>query len=85
VGGFGSAVAAARCDVVVPVKRIGVLDLLVDHAEPDHQSAALGLTSPQIAEKVLNAFLQYSAVNCELLKTYKGHKPTLCPCVSNNS
>lgn len=67
VGGFGSAVAEALldADVVVPVKRIGVPDLLVDHAEPDQSKAALGLTSPQIAEKVLNAFFntQLSTVN----------------------
>ncbi len=68
VGGFGSAVAEALldADVVVPVKRIGVPDLLVDHAEPDQSKAALGLTSPQIAEKVLKAFFnnQLSTVNC---------------------
>ena len=68
VGGFGSAVAEALldADVVVPVKRIGVPDLLVEHAEPDQSKAALGLTSPQIAEKVLKAFFnnQLSTVNC---------------------
>ena len=68
VGGFGSAVAEALldADVVVPVKRIGVPDLLVEHAEPDQSKAALGLTSPQIAEKVLKAFFnnQLSIVNC---------------------
>src|SRR4028119_2292957 len=67
VGGFGSAVAEALldADVVVPVKRIGVPDLLVEHAEPDQSKAALGLTSPQIAEKVLKAFFnnQLSTVN----------------------
>jgi len=78
VGGFGSAVAEALdADVVVPVKRIGVPDLLVDHAEPDQSKAALGLTSPQIAEKVLNAFY-YSAVNCELLKPTTKDTNRLC-------
>jgi 1-deoxy-D-xylulose-5-phosphate synthase len=58
MGGFGSAVAEALLDanVVVPVKRLGVPDVLVDHAEPDQSKAALGLTSSQIAEQVLQAF-----------------------------
>ena len=58
VGGFGSAVAEALldADIVVPVKRIGVPDILVDHAEPDQSKAELGLTSPQMAEQVLKAF-----------------------------
>lgn len=67
MGGFGSAVAEALLDanIVVPVKRIGVPDVLVDHAEPDQSKATLGLTSPQIAEQVLKAFFshQMSAVN----------------------
>lgn len=58
IGGFGSAVAEALldADVVVPVKRIGVPDILVDHAEPDESKAQLGLTTPQMAEQILNAF-----------------------------
>ncbi|KJH73015.1 1-deoxy-D-xylulose-5-phosphate synthase [Aliterella atlantica] len=58
IGGFGSAVAEALldADVVVPVKRIGVPDILVDHAEPDESKADLGLTTPQMAEQILNAF-----------------------------
>ncbi|TFI56088.1 1-deoxy-D-xylulose-5-phosphate synthase [Mastigocladus laminosus UU774] len=58
MGGFGSAVAEALldADIVVPIKRIGVPDILVDHAEPNQSKAELGLTSPQIAEKVLQAF-----------------------------
>ena len=57
-GGFGSAVAEALldADVVVPVKRIGVPDILVDHAQPNESKAALGLSSSQIAERVLQAF-----------------------------
>ncbi len=56
MGGFGSAVAEALLDndVVVPVKRFGVPDKLVDHAKPDESKADLGLTSPQIAEEILN-------------------------------
>ncbi|AFY89569.1 1-deoxy-D-xylulose-5-phosphate synthase [Chroococcidiopsis thermalis] len=58
MGGFGSAVAEALLDanVVVPVKRIGIPDTLVDHAEPNESKADLGLTSPQIAETVRQAF-----------------------------
>jgi 1-deoxy-D-xylulose-5-phosphate synthase len=67
MGGFGSAVAEALldADVVVPVKRLGVPDILVDHAEPDQSKAALGLTSSQMAEQVLKAFFssQMSAVS----------------------
>jgi 1-deoxy-D-xylulose-5-phosphate synthase len=60
MGGFGSAVAEALldADIVVPVKRIGVPDILVDHATPDQSFAELGLTSPQIAETVLQAFFK---------------------------
>lgn len=60
MGGFGSAVAEALldADVVVPVKRIGIPDVLVDHAEPNESKADLGLTSPQIAERVLQAFFK---------------------------
>ncbi|MGB3651337.1 MAG: 1-deoxy-D-xylulose-5-phosphate synthase [Rivularia sp. (in: cyanobacteria)] len=66
MGGFGSAVAEALldADILVPIKRIGVPDILVDHAKPDESKAELGLTSPQIAQKVLKAFFsnQPSAV-----------------------
>ncbi len=67
IGGFGSGVAEALldADIIVPVKRIGVPDVLVDHAEPDESKAELGLTSPQMAEQVLKAFFsqQMSAVS----------------------
>ncbi|MDJ0713082.1 MAG: 1-deoxy-D-xylulose-5-phosphate synthase [Prochloraceae cyanobacterium] len=58
IGGFGSAVAEALLDndVLVPLQRFGVPDKLVDHAKPDESKADLGLTSPQIAEKVLHKF-----------------------------
>ncbi len=58
MGGFGSAVAEALLDnnVVVPVKRFGVPDILVDHAEPKESFADLGLTSPQIAEQIRTTF-----------------------------
>ncbi len=67
MGGFGSAVAEALLDndILVPVKRFGVPDKLVDHAKPDESKADLGLSSSQIAEQVLKAFFskQPSAVS----------------------
>ncbi len=67
MGGFGSAVAEALLDndILVPVKRLGVPDKLVDHAKPDESKADLGLSSSQIAEQVLKAFFskQPSAVS----------------------
>ncbi|MFN6527532.1 1-deoxy-D-xylulose-5-phosphate synthase [Nostoc sp. ChiSLP03a] len=66
MGGFGSAIAEALldADILVPVKRFGVPDVLVDHAEPNESKTELGLTSHQIAERVLQAFFkrQLSAV-----------------------
>ncbi|MBD2480967.1 1-deoxy-D-xylulose-5-phosphate synthase [Planktothrix sp. FACHB-1365] len=58
MGGFGSAVAEALLDnnVVVPVKRFGVPDILVDHAEPNESFADLGLTSSQISEQIRDTF-----------------------------
>lgn len=58
MGGFGSAVVEALQDnnVLVPVKRFGVPDILVDHAKPDESKANLGLTSSQMVEQILTAF-----------------------------
>ncbi|MEE3716135.1 1-deoxy-D-xylulose-5-phosphate synthase [Tumidithrix elongata RA019] len=55
MGGFGSAVMEALmdCGVVVPVQRIGVPDILVDHASPEQSFAELGLTSGQISDRIL--------------------------------
>ena len=57
-GGFGSAVAETLSDnnILVPLKRFGVSDRLVDHAKPNESKADLGLTSPQIAEQILQVF-----------------------------
>ena len=66
MGGFGSAVAEALLDanILVPIKRLGVPDILVDHATPDESKAELGLTSPQLAQTILKTFFsnQPSAV-----------------------
>jgi 1-deoxy-D-xylulose-5-phosphate synthase len=66
VGGFGSAIAESLLDndAVVPVTRIGVPDLLVDHAEPKQSMVELGLTPAQIADRVRKSFSpQLSAVS----------------------
>lgn len=57
-GGFGSAVLEAFQDhgLLVPVFRIGIPDQLVDHASPDESKRALGLTPPQMAERILERF-----------------------------
>jgi 1-deoxy-D-xylulose-5-phosphate synthase len=64
MGGFGSAIAESLMDlnVVVPIKRIGVPDILVEHATPDESLASLGLTSDKIAETVRNAFFTQKPV-----------------------
>ncbi len=58
MGGFGSAImeSLSDLDVVVPVKRIGVPDILVEHDTPDGSLATLGLTGSHIAETVRNHF-----------------------------
>ncbi len=58
MGGFGSAVteALAENNVLVPVKRFGVPDILVDHAKPDESKADLGLSSSQMTEQILSGF-----------------------------
>ena len=48
--------ALADNNILVPVKRLGVPDILVDHAEPNESFASLGLTTPQIAEQILQTF-----------------------------
>ncbi|MBK4731814.1 1-deoxy-D-xylulose-5-phosphate synthase [Oxynema sp. CENA135] len=65
MGGFGSAVAEALLDnnVLAPVLRLGVPDVLVDHAKPDESKANLGLTPAQMADRVLQTFkVQLSSV-----------------------
>jgi 1-deoxy-D-xylulose-5-phosphate synthase len=58
MGGFGSGVAEALLDAQVSAKvvRLGVPDVLVDHATPDQSKAALGLTPSQMAETILSKF-----------------------------
>ncbi|MBT9312084.1 1-deoxy-D-xylulose-5-phosphate synthase [Leptothoe kymatousa] len=58
MGGFGSAVAESLIDrdINVPIFRLGVPDVLVDHATANESKAALGLTPSQMAEKILKRF-----------------------------
>ncbi|NDJ18254.1 1-deoxy-D-xylulose-5-phosphate synthase [Myxacorys almedinensis] len=57
-GGFGAALLEAMMDaeVVVPVTRVGVPDLLVDHATAEESKAELSLTPPQMADRILKLF-----------------------------
>ena len=57
-GGFGAAVVETLVDhdVLVPVLRIGIPDLLVDHASPDQSKQSLGLTPAQMADGILQRF-----------------------------
>jgi 1-deoxy-D-xylulose-5-phosphate synthase len=57
-GGFGAAVMEAlhERDVLVPMLRLGIPDQLVDHASPDESKQALGLTPPQMAERICERF-----------------------------
>jgi 1-deoxy-D-xylulose-5-phosphate synthase len=57
-GGFGGAVVEALNDhdVLVPVLRIGIADVLVDHASPDQSKQALGLTPAQMLDRILDRF-----------------------------
>jgi 1-deoxy-D-xylulose-5-phosphate synthase len=59
-GGFGSAVLEALQDhnLMVPVTRLGVPDLLVEHATPDQSKAELGLTPAQMVDRILKLFSQ---------------------------
>ena len=58
IGGFGSAIVELLndYDIHIPVLRLGIPDILVDHASPDQSKRALGLTPKQMSEKILNKF-----------------------------
>jgi 1-deoxy-D-xylulose-5-phosphate synthase len=60
IGGFGSAIAEVLSDndILIPLKRFGVNDHLVDHATPEQSKADLGLTSPQIVEQIIQVFFK---------------------------
>ena len=58
LGGFGSAIVELLNDndINVPVLRIGIPDVLVDHASPDQSKKKLGLTAEQMSERIFNKF-----------------------------
>ncbi len=58
IGGFGSAIVELFNDkeVNIPVYRIGIPDVLVDHASPDQSKEKLGLMPDQMADKIIEKF-----------------------------
>ncbi len=58
VGGFGSAIVELLNDneINIPVYRIGIPDVLVDHASPDQSKEKLGLMPDQMADKIVKKF-----------------------------
>ena len=58
IGGFGSAVVELLNDneINIPVYRIGIPDVLVDHASPDQSKEQLGLKPNQMADKIIKKF-----------------------------
>jgi 1-deoxy-D-xylulose-5-phosphate synthase len=63
-GGFGSAVTEAIVDarIMAEIDRIGVPDILVEHASPNESLSSLGLTSSQIADRIRTGFFADSKV-----------------------
>ncbi len=64
-GGFGSAVLEAfqEANLTPEVLRLGVPDLLVEHATPDESKTDLGLTPKQMAERILARFASAKPVS----------------------
>jgi len=58
IGGFGSAIVELLNDndIHIPVLRLGIPDILVDHASPDQSKRTLKLTPEQMSERILNKF-----------------------------
>ena len=58
IGGFGSAIVEMLNDneINLPVYRIGIPDVLVDHASPDQSKEILGLKPNQMADKIIEKF-----------------------------
>lgn len=58
VGGFGTGVAEALLDAQISAKvvRLGIPDVLVDHATSDQSKVTLGLTPSQMTEAILSKF-----------------------------
>jgi len=58
IGGFGSAIVELLNDndIHIPVFRIGIPDVLVDHASPDQSKEQLGLMPNQMCANIINKF-----------------------------
>ena len=58
IGGFGSAIVELfnDNDINISVYRIGIPDVLVDHASPDQSKEKLGLMPDQMADKITEKF-----------------------------
>jgi len=58
IGGFGSAIVELLNDneVNIPVYRIGIPDVLVDHASPDQSKEKLELKPDQMADRIVKKF-----------------------------
>ena len=58
IGGFGSAIVELfnDNDINISVYRIGIPDVLVDHASPDQSKEKLGLMPDQMADKIIEKF-----------------------------
>ena len=58
IGGFGSAIVELLNDneIHIPVFRIGIPDVLVDHASPDQSKEKLGLMPKQMSENIIKKF-----------------------------
>ena len=47
---------AIKVPINIPVYRIGIPDVLVDHASPDQSKEKLGLMPDQMADKIIEKF-----------------------------
>jgi len=58
IGGLGSAIVELLNDneINIPVYRIGIPDVLVDHASPDQSKEKLGLKPHQMADRIIQKF-----------------------------
>jgi 1-deoxy-D-xylulose-5-phosphate synthase len=54
--------ALMDAEVLVPTLRLGVPDILVEHATPEQSFVSLELTPAQMAQRVLQRFAARSAV-----------------------
>jgi 1-deoxy-D-xylulose-5-phosphate synthase len=58
MGGFGSAIAESLSDaeILVPVVRLGIEDVLVEHASPEESKVDHNLTPAQMSDRILKLF-----------------------------